>query len=234
MKKHLALIVSTVGCFLTALQGQNFVSLVSNGDFETVTGSTPYTFAELVDWSNLGTSASGAAQAANTMSGSIIGLSDNTYDRDGESFGLRAHVQNTGYTIVAGDSFDVSYTWRPSSAAAGWGTSDEIRFILYATNDDTALGTQVWSEIFDSGTQTVLNANYIVNGTSSAVTSGAVGQNLFASFYGLRKTGSIPTQPSERGFAGVDEISVSVVPELSTAPLLLGLTAMLLVLRRHL
>lgn len=233
MKKLPLIIFGTASLALASLNAQN---LVSNGGFETVTGSTPYTFAELADWSNLGTGAAttGAAQVATpSMTGVNLGLVDNTYNRDGSSFGFRAHVQDTGYVIASGDSFNVSYDWRPSSANGSWGPSDELRFILYATSDNTALGTQVWIEIFDSGTQTTLNTEYSVSDTSEIVTSGAVGQNLFVNFYGLRKTGSVPTTGGTAGYAGIDEISVSVVPEPSAGALLFGFASLLLITRRR-
>lgn len=240
MHKHILTITGAACLALASAQAQN---IVQNSGFESGTGNS---FDTTDDWSNLGVgtqnrtpgqiTARGQFAGAFVISDTFSGLVDNQYnvataasDFDTSAFGPTVHFQNTGYTIQSDDSFDFSFNW---NADPDWddGTVDsQVRFVLYATSDNSATGTVEWSSIYESGASVTQGVAQAAGGTSSIVTSGAAGQELLVSIFGFDNDGTVPA----RGFATIDDIEVTVVPEPSAFAALAGILALGFVMFRR-
>lgn len=239
-KNSLLLLASALSSLaLTPSFAQN---LVTNGDFESGGGSgTERSFDVTSNWFNRGTGDQETQVArrelASPLTGSFIGqindrynVVDATGDFDSSAFGAVTHSQKTSYTIQSGDSFSFSYDWQDRF---NWNDGlDEVRLVLFSTDTNTLAGNVVWSSIHDSGTSTVNNAFQEASGTSSTVAASAVGQDLFLNVFGFQNNGNLS---ANSGFAGIDNLSVSVVPEPASIALLGGFFALgFVMLRRRL
>jgi hypothetical protein len=184
-------------------------NLVTNGDFETGTGKT---FEETSGWYNRGRGANQKANARSTgfaHGGSCSALVSDRYDNAKSAFLGAAHCQKTSYAIKAGDSFVVSYFWRPVDS--GWQLGrDNIEFALFATDNNTVGGTVVWSALLRSENFSGLDlADWKnVSDQSTVATAAAVGKTLFVCFYGVDR-GKILSK--DTGYALVDDIEVTAM-----------------------
>jgi hypothetical protein len=199
-------------CLLTALssvtvQAEN---LVRNGDFETGKGNA---FFASPPWYNRGTGLNQGTNARSDQGAVITGSSSaivsDRYVTEGDKLGPSAHVQKTDHTIQEGDSFTVSYEWRPADRF--WQRStDTVRFVLYATANDKLAGPVVWSseltsEFFEGNITNVTS----VFETSSVVSADAAGSHLFVMFYGVDTVnGGTDGTPH---FARVDNIEIKAI-----------------------
>ena len=225
-------------CFVAS----SFVSLnaqvpltINNAGFESGTGSnTTRNFNATDNWFNRGTD--GTAEIARRLydttgtlaSGDYVGQITDRYnvldassDFDSAAFGDAVHSNKTSYTISSGDYFNIGYVWHDEFR---WNNAlDEVRFVLFATDTDTLGGNVVWSSVMDSGIRQVEDEFESVSDTSSIVSSEAVGQLLFLNIFGFQNDGAMS---GNTGYARIDNITVSVVPEPSTFTLIAGLLAL--------
>ena len=137
---------------------------------------------------------------------------------------------NTGYTVSAGETFDLSFDWIPLFL---WDAEDQIDFRLFTTSDNTTSGTV--SEIYVSavtghaqgdGYQTDLDLTGI-----GTVQAGNIGQDLWIEFWSSTAAGVENVSTGE--FARVDDVRLTAVPEPSTYALLGGLAALAVVMVRR-
>ena len=222
-------------CFVAT----SFISLnaqipltINNAGFESGTGSAnTRNFNATDNWFNRGTD--GTAEIARRVydttgtlaSGDYVGQITDRYnvltatsDFDSAAFGDAVHSNKTSYTISSGDYFNIGYVWQDHYR---WNAAlDEVRFVLFATDTDTLGGNVVWSSVMDSGTQQLDEIFESVSDTSSIVSSEAVGQTLFLNIFGFQNDGAMS---GNTGYARIDDITVSVVPEPSTFTLIAGL-----------
>jgi hypothetical protein len=132
-------------------------------------------------------------------------------------------LQNTGYTVASGDTFDFSFQWR---AAFNWDADDTLSWRLFTTDDNTVGGTL--TEIAGSsftGTSTSY-ALKSFDGIGSVVAANE-GQQLFVEIWGA----DLGTD-TDGVFSRLDEVSLTAVPEPSAAALI-GLGGLALILRRR-
>lgn len=165
------------------LHAQN---LVVNGDFENGQGTAFYA---TPPWYNGGAGLNQGTGARSdkgpVITGSFSAIVSDRYNAVEGKFGSLAHTQKTTHTIKAGDSFTLSYDWRP--ADKNWQTNrDTVRFVLYATFDNRMGGPVVWtfehtSEFYRGN----IEMGKDVFAISSVVTKEAVGKNLFILFHGM-------------------------------------------------
>jgi hypothetical protein len=197
-------------CALTTLPlwaGQS-ANLVTNGDFETGTANF---FWGTPGWYNLG---KGLRQDLNartdkrviTSGGFSAGVNDR-YDAANKAYNALAHCQITKHIIQPGDLFTLSYDWHPVDEY--WQTNrDTVRFVLYATSDDTLGGKVVWSvELLSDFFRQPLNSVKSVVQELTPVPEVAVGRKLMLVFHGM------DTEDGVNGsthFARVDNISITV------------------------
>ena len=225
-------------CFVAT----SFISLnaqvpltINNAGFEYGTGTnTTRNFNATDNWFNRGTD--GTAEIARRVvdttgtlaNGDYVGQITDRYnvltatsDFDSAAFGDAVHSNKTSYTISSGDYFDIGYVWQDEFR---WNNAlDEVRFVLFATDDDTLGGNVVWSSVMDSGTRQVEDAYESVSDTSTVVSSEAVGQTLYLNIFGFQNDGAMS---GNTGYARIDDITVSVVPEPSNFALIAGLLAL--------
>jgi hypothetical protein len=121
-----------------------------NGDFNNP--NTDANFDLLADWVNIGTGAStiNATKNNNAYDGTMHAVVG--YLPGAKIFGL-----DTGYPIVEGDVFDISYVWKD-----GWlwtDSSDQIRVSLFVTDDNTINGVRT-DLVSDLSGLSTLNATY--------------------------------------------------------------------------
>lgn len=197
-------------CLLTALPlwaGQS-ANLVTNGDFETGTSNF---FWGTPGWYNLG---KGLRQDLNARtdksvitSGSFSAGVNDRYDAANKKYSALAHSQITKHIIQPGDVFTLSYDWHPVDQY--WQTNrDTVRFVLFATNDDTLGGKVVWSVelMSDFFRQPVGTVKSVVQ-ELPPLPEAAAGRKLMLVFHG------IDTEDGVNGsthFARVDNISITV------------------------
>ena len=208
--------------------GQN---LFLNPGFEDGTGSgATRDFNNTSNFFNRGNSndQTQAARRESTDTGSsFVGQVNDRYnvitaisDFDSAAFGTVVHSQNTGHTISANEYFNLSYEWQD---AFNWNDGlDEIRFVLFATDNNSLNGNIVWSSILDSGTSTLDSTYEDVLQSSSVVDGAAVGQTLFVNFFGFQNNGVLS---ASTGFARLDNVSIEAafIPEPSAFASVLGL-----------
>jgi hypothetical protein len=135
----------------------------------------------------------------------------------------RGVVQNTGYDVNLGDTFDLSFTWR---SASNWDVNSVLHWTLFTSSDDTTAGT---ATVIGSGSITGTNSGDTVynnsNTTYNTITGASDGKDLWIEFYG--------SKPSGTAYSRLDDVnlSVSVIPEPGSYALmagLLGLTSVML------
>jgi hypothetical protein len=210
MKSHILKTCLLLALSPVALQAEN---LVVNGDFETGNGTA---FWQAPGWYNCGTGLNQGTGARTDEGGVIItgiysAVVNDRYVTDEAKFGSLAHAQTTKYIIQDGDSFSLSYEWRP--ADQWWQRSqDTIRFVLFATANDKLGGAKVWSsELTSDFFKDKPSGVMAVSATSSVVDPEAVGRVLFVMFYGVDTVnGGKDNTPH---WAVVDNIEVKAVNE---------------------
>lgn len=203
---------------LASLSAQN---IVTNGDFETGTGTA---FNVTPPWYNrgVGLNQTSAARSNNNNLGASTfnAVINDRYDTVTPAFGTVAHSQNTGYTIQSGDYFAVSYDWRD---AADWQQArDFVRVVLFATTNNALGGPIAWSVTLDSPLSTLVTTWESVSTQTTVVNEAAVGRPLFINFFGVDNGGLSATT----GFARVDNVTVMPIPEPQTTALAIGLATL--------
>jgi hypothetical protein len=184
-------------------------NLLTNGDFETGGGGT---FDETPGWYNRGQGDKQDSRArTNTMAhgGSYSATVSDRYDVAKSAFSWVAHCQKTTYTIKAGDSFSVSYFWRPVDS--GWQLGrDNVQFVLFSTDNNTVGGNLLWSSTLTSGNfaGADLTVWKSVSDQTSVVAPASVGKALFVCFYGVDRGKILST---DVGYARVDDIVVTAI-----------------------
>lgn len=195
-------------CASFPLSGVHAQNLVRNGDFE---GGTGKTFASTVGWYNRGTQGEKSpvrndSSPVDPAESPHFGQINDRYDITKSAFGPIAHNQKTAHVIQAGESFDLSYVWL-GNGNAGWQRGrDIVRFMLFATSNDSLGGDVVWSSVLDSGYAAQITTWQKVSQRSEVVASAAVGRRLFVTFYGVDSQGLSETP----GFGLLDNIVVQV------------------------
>ena len=234
--RKLALAALSV-CLLPAFAGATIIT--TNGDFEagSATGDN-VNFENTPNWTNRGTEGDTAVARRNNLNlgdstyNAVINDRYNDFDAGGPfvsaEFGSVVHSQNTGYAIQAEDFFEVRYDWRD---AFDWQPRDIVRVVLFATDNNTLGGSIVWSSILDSDQRQVVGEWEPVFQTSSVVASEAVGQTLFVNFFGVDTGAEGAAGPT--GFARVNNLEVTAIPEPRVYALLAGLSVLALALRRR-
>jgi len=143
---------------------------------------------------------------------------------------LNGLALNTGYTVVSGETYDLSFDWIPLFL---WDDDDQIDFRLFTTSDNTTSGTV--SEIYVSavtghaqgdGYQTDLDLTGI-----GTVQAADIGQDLWIEFWSSTAAGVEDVSTGE--FARVDDVRLTAVPEPATYALLGGFFALGCVLLRR-
>jgi hypothetical protein len=134
-----------------------------------------------------------------------------------------------GYTIAAGDTFDVQFEWRD---AFNWNDNlDNVAVTLFTTDDDTITGDATPLVVDLSGLSTANNTYETVDHDGIYTATGDdAGKRLFLTFQGQSGEGS-----DTNGFARFDNLTLEVtsaVPEPSSA-LLICLAGIGLVARRR-
>lgn len=193
-------------------------NLVSNGDFEAgPSGAETYNFESTPGWYNWGQGLNQRTNARSNVSASRgsrysavisdrynIDLGSELFARD--QFGSVVHSQRTGHVIRTGDSFQLSYDW---TTGYRWdGLRGQVRFVLFATDNDALGGSVVWSEVFDSGRHGGREGDWRdVTLSGQPVPAAAAGRTLFVAFYGFLDAAALRNHP---GYARVDNIVVTV------------------------
>lgn len=197
-------------CALTALPlwaGQS-ANLITNGDFETGTSNF---FWACPGWYNVG---KGMRQDLNARSDKNVitsgaysaGVNDR-YDGAKKEYSALVHGQLTKHIIQPGDVFTVSYNWHPVDQY--WQTGrDTVRFVLYATVDDTVGGKIVWSVdlISDFFRQPLGTVKSVVQ-ELAPVPDSAVGRKLMLAFHGIDTVDGVN---GSTHYAKVDDIAITV------------------------
>ncbi|QTN32332.1 PEP-CTERM sorting domain-containing protein [Akkermansiaceae bacterium] len=190
----------------------------NNGSFETTTGwqGNETTVTNL--GTNLGITRNVQYRTANGtptdgITYAVIG--QNT----ASATGVMGIFLNTGYDLVLGDTFNLSF-WHGSHSAASSGLSINWQLFTSTTGTETGVVQDVVAFGFVSGSAT--NVQEIQAGIGS-VTGASAGKRLFLSFTPSGSNGQ---------FAMLDEINLTVIPEPSSAGLL-GLAGTCLLLRRR-
>lgn len=173
-------------------------------------------------WQSVGTN----ADQVNTSLPSGVGSTANNVVATGRSLAV-----NTGYTIQAGATFDLSFMWRDAS---GWDDTDTVSLLLYYTDDNTIKGStnNVLDPVavtglldFNSGQRATLATWETVMFTGAGFAdANAIGKNLFLRI--------VTNDASASEFARLDNVFLQVVPEPSVA-LLGGLGLFALLCRRR-
>ncbi|MGC4014275.1 MAG: hypothetical protein QM755_07110 [Luteolibacter sp.] len=181
----------------SVLQSQAATVLVNaatlNGSFETGTSTTVF--------NNWVAPSGGALQRQNNMASDggwslVVGMS-------AVNVPVGA-VLDTGYALVTGDVFSLSFDVRGAFQAE---TTDEVNWTLFYTSDNSLSGTQT---VLFSGTQAVGGSTFISTGllTTGSIGGAASGKTLFFSI----TAGSGFTSDE---YSRVDNVALSVtsVPE---------------------
>jgi hypothetical protein len=196
----------------------------NNGSFESGSGTGPGSTIDL--WqAPIGDTATTVTEqridnnaSAGTYS-AVIGYND--FNQTDTANGL---LLNTGYTVGAGETFDLSFDWIPLYQ---WTTGDETIWRLFTTSDDTTSGIIT---TIASGTLTGFanGAGYqSFNGNGIGTVVGAnVGQQLWIEFYQNNATGG------GQEFARIDNVLLTSIPEPSSLALM-GLAGLGLYLLRR-
>ena len=206
MKPHILNLCLAAALSSVTLHAQN---LVTNGDFESGSGTAFY---QTPPWYNCGAGFNQGANARSDKGAVITGDYSaaviDRYNTTENKGGPVCYVQKTNYKIEKGDSFALSYSWRPADKY--WQASkDTVRFVLFATANDKVGGSVIWSSELTSDFYTgKAGAPMAVTATTDVVNDEAVGAVLFVKFYGI-DTGD--SESGEPHWALVDNIEVSAV-----------------------
>jgi len=170
---------------------------VRNGDFEEGTGTGNRTYMQAPPWVNIGTGGQGQiAAVTNDVYAGARALSV----LEGVT---RVAAQDTGYDIVAGDLFGISYFWRNQQ---NWSNSvDQIAIRLFTTSDNTTNGTMTTVATLLSGIVKTNNSYQAATGIATAAT-GEAGKRLFVAIATQDGSGS------SNGFARLDNFVLTVTP----------------------
>lgn len=206
MKALLCTAALLVALPLGAATPQN---LVTNGDFETGSNAS---FWGTPGWYNLGKGLNQGTAARSDKSalagGFSAGVSDR-YDAAKQEFTGLAHSQITTHIIQPGDSYTLSFDWRPLDDY--WQRNrDTVRFVVYATEDDTLRGKVVWSAVVTSDffRQPLGTVKTVVEELPK-VSPAAEGKKLLLTFHGLDTVDGVTGSPH---FAKVDNIFLTLNP----------------------
>lgn len=183
-------------------------NLVVNGDFEDGKGTAFYA---TTGWYNRGAGLNQGTTAridkGVVIAGSFSATVSDRYNSVEGKFGPVVHAQKTTHTIKAGNTFTLTYDWRPVDSF--WQTGrDTVRFVLYATFDNRMGGPVVWSsELTSDFYRGDITLGKNVSAISSVVNPEAVGKALFVMFYGLDTVDGVE---GSTHYARVDNIVVEV------------------------
>lgn len=143
-------------------------------------------------------------------------------------------LQNTGYTVGLGDTFDLSFDW---ADAYNWDDDiDTIDWRLFTTDDNTDTGvvTTVVASVSISDNSDDANLSYQSEswvGTGTVVAA-SVGQQLWLEIYSA-SAGIDEVDGTNGEFARIDNVQLTAVPEPATYALLGGFFALGFVLLRR-
>lgn len=206
MKAPLCISLALASLRLAAATPQN---LVTNGDFESGSNTS---FWGTPGWYNQGkglNQGTGARSEKNALAGAFsAGVSDR-YDAENREFIGLAHSQITSHIIQPGDTYTLSFDWRPIDDY--WQRNrDTVRFIVYATADDTLRGQVVWSaEVTSDFFRQPLGTVKTVVQELPMVASAAHGKKLLLTFHGIDTVDGIRGSPH---FARVDNVFLTLSP----------------------
>jgi|TARA_B110000881_G_C18597247_1_gene532340 hypothetical protein len=173
--------------------------------------TTDDNFQSTPDWVNVG--GVGTMQCTRTNLASPDGTRNAVLSLSGDrNFG--SEFGPNGYTISAGDVFDIQYEWRD---AFNWNDAlDNVAVTLFTTDDDTINGNATPLVVDLSGLSTTNNTYETVNHDAIyTATADDVGKKLFLVFAGQSGEGS-----DTNGFARFDNLVVEVNPS-STGSLII-------------
>jgi len=182
-------------------------------------------------WTNIKTDDNLAPDAANNAAAYHTVATDFSAiltDTD-QSTSNRRHSNKTDYVIQADDYFTVSMDWFDTTT---WQNADTIEVVLFATANNAAGGSVLWSETIDMGiAATAANSDEDWDSTgtlqSGVVDGAAVGQVLFFQMYGVNGAAR------EGDFVRVDNVVVQAIPEPATLILFGGAGLAGLMIRRR-
>jgi hypothetical protein len=194
-----------------------------NGSFENGTGTTPNTWIAPL----------GADQASRN-DGSLVTLgtwSAVIGDTGGDFPVISGLLQNTGFNVSSGDTFNLSFDW---SGASRWTSDNAINYRLFTTSDDTITGAATVI-LMDSVSGFTATDGFQSAIDSSTGTVGAIslGRDLWVEFIGA--PGNDASEGAGSGFARLDNIglTVSPIPEPSAYALLAGMLGLTWVMLRR-
>lgn len=101
--------------------------------------------------------------------------------------------------------------------------------MLFTTDSNTLGGNVTWFSIHDSGLLSESGVWETVTAQSSVFNQSQPGRELFIAFYGFRRDGDV----TSTGFASIDDIEVTVIPEPATVSLISGLLIITLAIVRR-
>lgn len=207
MKPRSLLFTALIAILTSVADAQQ--NLVTNGDFET--GSSTF-FWGTPGWYNRGKAFNQGVAARsdkNSIAGGYSAGVTDRYDAAKSEFTSLAHSQITTHLIQPDDCYILSFDWRPLDEY--WQRNrDTVRFIVYATADDTLGGAVVWSAVVTSDffRQPLGTVKTVVE-ELPCVNTAAHGKKLMIAFHGLDTVDGVNGNPH---FAKVDNIVLSLNP----------------------
>ncbi|MFM7180886.1 MAG: alkaline phosphatase D family protein [Verrucomicrobiales bacterium] len=176
---------------------------VRNGNFNADTSTTSSRpFNDTPDWYNLG---SGLQTAEATKTDLPV---DGTRNAVVSEAGTRLFANDTGHTLVTGQTIRVTYQWRDAS---NWNdATDRIGVTLFTTSDDTITGTRTIIETKLSAVSAVDSSYQSETNDFSPIPGSANGKRLFVYFTGVDGNGTTT------GFARLDNFTLVVLSGGST------------------
>jgi hypothetical protein len=193
-----------------------------NGNFESGTSTTPDTW----------TFAAPATQAARNGGAPADGDWSGVMGDNGAAIPvINGLLQNTGFNVSSGDTFDLTFDWW---AASRWTSDNAINYRLFTTSDDTITGAATVI-LMDSVSGFTATDGFQSAIDSSTGTVGAIslGRDLWVEFIGA--PGNDASEGAGSGFARLDNIglTVSPIPEPSAYALLAGMLGLTWVMLRR-
>jgi hypothetical protein len=170
---------------------------VRNGNFNADTsGISSRPFIDTPDWYNLG----GAQSAEATKTDLAV---DGTRNAVVSEAGTRLFANDTGHTLVTGQTIRATYQWRDGS---NWNdATDRIGVTLFTTSDDTITGTRTIIETKLSDISAANDSYQSETADFSPIPGSANGKRLFVYFTGVDGNGTTT------GFARLDNFNLVVV-----------------------